>query len=164
MAKNQITLINNCLAFRVIIIKIDKLLKERSVFNLLDSPDTLIQSLNTKVNWTNILIIITKICFYLFEQVQSAEISLSLINLVTNLIEKCHYQCDGQILDSIKNSSLISIISNITDEFRQNAFLDMFKALLVAFPRSEIIVQLSLKFIANLFRVNNLILFVLERH
>jgi len=52
--KNNLTLINSCLAFRIIIIKIDKIIKEQNVFNILENDkENLIENIKKSIGQTS---------------------------------------------------------------------------------------------------------------
>ena len=144
-------LIEACLALENIINKIDNYLNENKnvMFNLSTDAESLIKKIKENINWSDFLIIVSKICFeVLVHDDQSAEIISQLVKLLTLLIEKCHFQCDGAILSLIKNSKLKEIIVNCNDLTRNN-FNEMFKVLLYAFPSSSVIINLALMFIEN---------------
>ena len=76
---------------------------------------------------------------------------LIVVNLFTSLIEKCHYQCESSLLDTIQSSSLLQIISQTNHEFGHNALIDMWKALLLLFQTNEVIINYSLEYLSFCF-------------
>lgn len=130
------------------------------------------ESIKSNINWSELLIIVTKVIMKVLDSSNdssgiSAEMTINFIQLLTSLIEKCHFQCDGKIIDIIQMSNLSDIISNST-EFTYNAIIDMFKALIFSFPNSPVIFETALGFIYNSFNVKissnmlNLLLFLLK--
>ena len=146
-------LLETCLSLKNLINQIDKLLKGTSELNVFVDKKKLEENLKEKINWSKILEAVCTVTMKLLPLIKSAEIILSLINLFTILVNKCHYQCDGKILQTIKDSKFIEIINNMEDDFSQNAFCDMWKTLILSFPDSEIIVELSLLFVSKCVKV-----------
>lgn len=177
-------LVEGCFALANIIIKIDNYLifiEKNSSFSkpliLSKSVDvkSLIDKIKQNINWSDILIIVSKILFCVILENKndsscidnnnkySAEIIIHLIKLTTLLINKCHFQCQGEILNVLKNSKLNDIM-HASNELTQSAFSEMFKALLVSFPKSITIMELSLNYIQIIFNckvdLNNLNVFL----
>lgn len=148
--QDQSLLIEGCLSLGSIISKIDNFFsdnKKIQVFNLTINSEELSGQIKQSINWSEILIVTTKIFFeVLLSRSHSAEVQMTFIKLLTMLIEKCHFQCDGSILDIINRSNLKEIIM-LKNELIQSALNDMFKALLFSFPSSEVIIELTLNFI-----------------
>ncbi len=152
-SKNNSILLESCLSLKNLINQIEKLLKGSSEINIYIDKKKLEQNLKTKINWALILERVCSVSFNLIPFIKSSETILSLINLFTGLLNKCHFQCDGKILDIIKNSRLIDIIDNMNDEFSQNAFIDMWKTLILSFPGSEILIRYALSFVSKSLKV-----------
>ena len=112
-SENNSILLESCLALKNIINQIDKLLKGACEINLFVDKKKLEEIIKNKINWSNILEIVCQVCMNLIPNIKSAEIILSLITLFTGLINKCHFQCDGKILEIIQNSKLLDIINNM---------------------------------------------------
>lgn len=168
---NKYILVEALLTLEGIIIKIDSYLssdEKKFIFNTTTDISTLITKIKSNINWSNLLIVSTKICFdVLVNDNFSAEIITQMIKLLTMLIEKCHFQCDGAILLIIKNSKLNEIIMNCNEITRTN-LNEMFKVLLFTFPNSGIILETCLLFIENSFTFKidlsslNMLLFFLK--
>jgi hypothetical protein len=156
--KKNLILLECCLALKTIITTLDKYTKSvSSGLSLSINRDKVLEDIKTKINWSDLLVIVSRICWSFMNQVKSAELILSLIGLFNILIQKCHYQCDGQIIEAIKNSQILDIINSVNDEFGQHAFVEMFKLLLLSFSDSTIIAEVCLIFISNCIKkdVNN---------
>jgi len=152
-SKNNGILLESCLSLKHLINQIEKLLRGSSEFNIFIDKKKLEQNLKSKINWALILEKVCCVSMDLIPFIKSSETILALISLFTGLLNKCHFQCDGKILDIIRNSQLIDIINNMNDEFCQNAFIDMWKTLILAFPGSDILIQYALSFISKCLRV-----------
>lgn len=152
-SKNNSILLESCLSLKNLINQIEKLLKGSSELNIFIDKKKLEQNLKNKINWALILERVCSVSMNLIPNIKSSETILSLINLFTGLLNKCHFQCDGKILDIIRNSQLIEIIDNMNDEFSQNAFIDMWKTLILSFPSSEILIRYALSFISKSLKV-----------
>lgn len=167
-SRNNVILLECCLAVKIIIAQIDKQLKGSSELNIISDKTTLENNVKTKINWSLLLSVISSVCLGLLPNVKSSELLLSLVNLFTILIQKCHFQCDGKILDVIQNSKITDVIQNVNDEFGQYAFIEMWKSLLISFPSSNIIAGYSLQYAAFTLKrelnINNLnfLLFTVE--
>lgn len=149
-SKNEYILIETCLSIKIILDTLDRQMNQSlDNLNVLINKEYYSKLIKTKINWCNLLCLVSQILMIVLPNIQSSELLVSLIKFFTTLIQKCHFQCDGKILDSIQNSKLIDITSNITDELRENAYFDMFKNLLVSFPSSEIIAGLSVHFVTK---------------
>lgn len=150
---NYDILLEACFSLKNLINQIDKLLKGNNELNVFVEKKKLEENIKEKINWSKILEAVCNVTMKLIPYIKSAEILLSLINLFTILVNKCHYQLDGKILQTIKDSKLIEIINNMEDDFSQNAFCEMWKTLILAYPDSEIIVELSLFFLSKCIKV-----------
>lgn len=157
-SKNNTILLESCLSLKNLINQIDKLIKGSSELNIYIDKKKLEQNLKSKINWALLLERVCSVSMNLIPFIKSSETILSLINLFTGLLNKCHFQCDGKILDIINNSQLIQIIDNMNDEFSQNAFIDMWKTLILSFPGSEILMRYSLSFVSKSLKVLFLII------
>jgi len=152
-SKNNSILLESCLSLKNLINQIEKLLKGSSELNIYIDKKKLEINLKKKINWVFILEKVCSVSMNLIPQIKSSETILALINLFTGLLDKCHFQCDGKILEIIKNSQLIEIIDKMDDEFSQNAFIDMWKTLILSFPASDILIRYALSFISKCLKV-----------
>lgn len=149
-SKNEYILIEICLSIKIILDSLDKQMNQGlDNLNVLINKDYYTNLIKTNINWCNLLCLVSQILMIVLPNIQSSELLVSLIKFFTSLIQKCHFQCDGKIVDSIQNSKLIEITSNINDELKENAYFDMFKNLLVSFPSSDIIASLSVHFVTK---------------
>ena len=137
-------------------------MKENKKFLVFEDKQKLQENIKTKINWSEALKIVSKVGLNIINL--SPDILLNIINLFTVLIEKCHYQCESGLLDTIQASSLLQIISTTNHEFGHNALIDMWKALLLLFQDNEVIINYSLEYISFCFfkeiDANNLGLFL----
>ena len=167
-SKNNSILLESCLSLKNLINQIEKLLKGSSELNIYIDKKKLEQNLKSKINWALLLEKVCSVSMNLIPFIKSSETILALINLFTGLLNKCHFQCDGKILEIVRNSQLIEIIDNMNDEFSQNAFIDMWKTLILSFPGSEILIRYALSFVSKslkvLFNLINLLINYLERN
>jgi len=152
-SKNNTILLESCLSLKNLINQIEKLLKGSSELNIYIDKKKLEQNLKSKINWAIILERVCSVSMSLIPYIKSSETIFALINLFTGLLNKCHFQCDGKILDIIRNSQLIKIIDNMNDDFSQNAFIDMWKTLILSFPQSEILIRYALSFVSKSLKV-----------
>lgn len=149
ISKNNFILCESCLALKIIINNLDKHVKENKKFSVFEDKDKLKENIKSKINWAEALKIVSKVGLNIINL--SPDILLIIINLFTSLIEKCHYQCESNLLDIIQSSSLLQIISQTTHEFGHNALIDMWKALLLLFQDNEVIINYSLEYITFCF-------------
>jgi len=137
------------LALKIVINNLNKHVKENKKFLVFEDKDKLKENIKSKINWADALKIVSKVGLNIINL--SPDILLIIINLFTSLIEKCHYQCESSLLDTIQSSSLLQIISQTTHEFGHNALIDMWKALLLLFQDNEVIINYSLEYISFCF-------------
>ncbi len=149
VSKNNIILCESCLALKIVINNLNKHVKENKKFLVFEDKDKLKENIKSKINWADALKIVSKVGLNIINL--SPDILLIIINLFTSLIEKCHYQCESSLLDTIQSSSLLQIISQTTHEFGHNALIDMWKALLLLFQDNEVIINYSLEYISFCF-------------
>lgn len=152
-SKNNNILLESCLSLKNLINQIDKLLKGSSELNVFIDKKKLETDIKNKINWSQILETVCSVAMNLIPNIKSAETILGLITLFTGLINKCHFQCDGKILNIIQSSKILDIINNMNDDFSQIAFIEMWKTLILSFPSSEILIQFALIFISNCIKV-----------
>ncbi len=148
-SQNNLIIIETMLAFKIIISHLDRILKTgQQNFNIHVDKNKLEMMIQKTVNWGDLIYTVSKVCLGWIHNIKSAELLLAIINLFTMLIQKCHYQCEGKIVEIIRDSGFPQVIQNLNDEFAQHAFVEMWKSLLLSFPDSEVIVNLSLQFIS----------------
>jgi hypothetical protein len=146
-SKNNVILLECCLALKNVITQFDTLAKPGYyTLNMHVDKRKLEENIRTRVNWGEVLTTVSTVCLGFMCNVKSAELMLSLINLFTFLLQKCHFQCDGKIIEIIQNSKFTEIIQKLNTDFAQHAFIEMWKSLLVSFPTSSIILDLTLQF------------------
>ena len=149
MCKNNLLLCESCIALKIIINNLDKHLKENKKFLVFEDKQKLQENIRIKINWAEVLKIVSRVGLNIINL--SPDILLTIVNLFTLLIEKCHFQCESSLLDTIQSSSLLQIISQTTHEFGHNALIDMWKALLLLFQDNEVIINYSLEYISFCF-------------
>lgn len=147
-------LLECCISLKIIIGKLDSNIKSNNPLNLSVNKQKLEEDIKSKINWPEVLNLVSAISFKLFSEIKSSETLLGLVNLFNGLIGKCHYQCNGEIIKSLKESRLTEIVLNIKDEFGQNAFIEMWKSLLVSFPDSYELFEIIMTFISVNIKVN----------
>lgn len=167
--KNDYILIESCLCMKSIIDTIDKQMsnKNESINTIVDK-ETFLILLKSKINWGNLLILVTNILGSIIPKIQSSELIVSLVKFFTSLIQKSHYQNSGEILNVITKSKLMEIISNCKDEFTENVYIEMYKNLIISFDDSHEVAQLAISFGSALLRKNvsvnnlNFILYIIK--
>jgi hypothetical protein len=146
-SKNNVILLECCLAIKNIVTQFDNFLKPGyQTLNMQVDKRKLEENMRNKINWGDVLTSVSTVCLSFISNVKSAELMLVLINLFTGLLQKCHFQCDGKIIEIIQNSKFTEIIEKLNTDFAQHAFIEMWKSLLVSFPNSSIILDLTLQF------------------
>ena len=154
-SKNNIILLECLLALKNILSIIDKFSKNNfqqlTLINLSVDSNKLQDSVRYQVDWGSMLTTVSNVCFDLMSNLKSAELLLALVNLLTALIQKCHYQCDGKIVDIIRNSKFREILLN-ENEFALSAFIEMWKSLVLSFPSSSVIADLVLQYVSVTFK------------
>ena len=146
---NNYILIQSCLCLKTILDSIDKMMLSNENINTIINRDLYSNLLKTKINWSNLLCLVSNLLSNILPTIKSSELIVSLVKFFTSLIKKCHYQNNGEILNSIKNSKLIEITSENKNEFTENVYIDMYKTLLITFPSSYEITEMSIFFIEN---------------
>ena len=167
--KNDYILIESCLCMKSIIDTIDKQMsnKNESINTIVDK-ETFLVLLKSKINWGNLLILVTNILGAILPKIQSSELIVSLVKFFTSLIQKSHYQNSGEILTVITKSKLMEIMSNCKDEFTENVYIEMYKTLIISFDDSFEVAQLAMSFGSALLRKNvsvnnlNFILYIIK--
>ena len=102
-------------------------------------------------------------------KIESSELLVALIDFFTSLIEKCHVQNDGNIINTIKNSKLIQLMTSFKDEFTEEIYRGMFQKLIINFHKSNTILEICLYYVENRIRQRpsfenfNLLLYVLSK-
>ena len=89
---------------------------------------------------------------YILPKIENSELLVALIEFFTSLIEKCHVQNEGNIIDTIKNSKLIELMNNFKDDFTEEIYRGMFQKLIVNFHTSNKILEICLFFVENRIR------------
>ena len=77
---------------------------------------------------------------------------MALIEFFTSLIEKCHVQNEGNIINTIKNSKLVELMNNFKDDFTEEIYRGMFQKLIVTFHTSNKILEICLFYVENRIR------------
>ena len=142
-------LLNSCLFLYLILVKIENFFKISSQYNLIKlglTNEDLKLRINKEVNWCDLLLTVSKICFekLLNENTESEDIK-TLVKLITLLLERSFFQDNASIIDVIKNSKLKEIISCCKD-LTQLAFIDMFKILIYMFSDNIDIINFCFEF------------------
>ena len=167
--KNVYILLESCLCLKNILKNIDILLVRHESINTYASKDNLINTIKSKIDWGNLFCKVTEIMNYILPKIESSELLVALIEFFTSLIEKCHVQNEGNIINTIKNSKLIEIMSNFKDEFTEEIYRGMFQKLIVNFHTSNKILEICLFFVENRIRQKpsfdniNLLLYVISK-
>jgi hypothetical protein len=116
------------------------------------SKDNLINTIKYKIDWSNLFYKVTEIMNFILPKIESSELLVALIEFFTSLIEKCHVQNEGNIINTIKNSKLIELMSNFKDEFTEEIYRGMFQKLITTFHTSNKILEICLFFVENRIR------------
>ena len=167
--KNVYILLESCLCLKNILKNIDILLVRQESFNIYTSKDNLINTIKSKIDWSNLFYKVTEIMNYILPKIENSELLLALIEFFTSLIEKCHVQNEGNIINTIKNSKLIEIMNNFKDDFTEEIYRGMFQKLIVTFHTSNKILEISLFFVENRIRQKptfeniNLLLYIISK-
>lgn len=167
--KNVYILLESCLCLNNILKNIDYLMVRHENINTFTSKDNLINTIKTKIDWGNLFFKVTEIMNYILPKIESSELLVALIEFFTSLIEKCHVQNEGNIINTIKNSKLIELMSNFKDEFTEEIYRGMFQKLIVNFHTSNKILEICLSFVENRIRQRpcieniNLLLYVISK-
>ena len=114
--KNVYILLESCLCLKNILKNIDILLVRHESINTYTSKDNLINTIKSKIDWRNLFFKVTEIMNYILPKIENSELLVALIEFFTSLIEKCHVQNEGNIIDTIKNSKLIELMNNFKDD------------------------------------------------
>ena len=167
--KNVYILLESCLCLKNILKNIDLLMARHENFNTFTSKDNLINIIKTKIDWGNLFCKVTEIMNFILPKIESSELFVALIEFFTSLIEKCHVQNEGNIINTIKNSKLIELMSNFKDEFTEEIYRGMFQKLIVNFHTSNKILEICLFFVENRIRQRpcfeniNLLLYIINK-
>ena len=167
--KNVYILLESCLCLNNILKNIDYLMVRHENINTFTSKDNLINTIKSKIDWGNLFCKVTEIMNYILPKIESSELFVALIEFFTSLIEKCHVQNEGNIINTIKNSKLIELMSNFKDEFTEEIYRGMFQKLIVNFHTSNKILEICLFFVENRIRQRpcleniNLLLYVISK-
>ena len=167
--KNVYILLESCLCLKNILKNIDLLMVRHESINTYTSKDNLINTIKSKIDWANLFCKVTEIMNYILPKIESTELLVSLIQFFTSLIEKCHVQNEGNIINTIKNSKLIEIMTNSKDEFTEEIYRGMFQKLIVNFHTSNKILEICLFFVENRIRQKpnfeniNLLLYIISK-
>ena len=166
---NTYVLLESCLCLQNIIKNIDHLMDRQENINTFTNKTNLIKTIKTKINWGDLFCKVTEIMNCILPEIKTSELLVALIEFFTSLIEKCHLQNDGNIINTIKNSKLIEMMSNLKDEFTEGVYRDMFQKLILNFPSSNEILEMSLFFVENRIRQKpsfeniNLLLYLISK-
>ena len=167
--KNVYILLESCLCLQNILKNIDYLMGRHANINTLTNTDSLINTIKTKIDWGNLFCKVTEIMNIILPKIESSELLVALIDFFTSLIEKCHVQNDGNIINTIKNSKLIELMTNFKDEFTEEIYRGMFQKLIINFHKSNTILEICLYFVENRIRQRpslenfNLLLYVVSK-
>ena len=167
--KNVYTLLESCLCLKNILKNIDYLMARHENINTFTSKDNLINIIKSKFDWGNLFCKITEIMNFILPKIESSELFVALIEFFTSLIEKCHVQNEGNIINTIKNSKLIELMTNFRDEFTEEIYRGMFQKLIVNFHTSNKILEICLFFVENRIRQRpsyeniNLLLYIISK-
>ena len=167
--KNVYILLESCLCLKNILKNIDILMVRHESINTYTSKDNLINTIKSKIDWANLFCKVTEIMNYILPKIESTELLVALIQFFTSLIEKCHVQNEGNIINTIKNSKLVEIMTNSKDEFTEEIYRGMFQKLIVNFHTSNKILEICLFFVENRIRLKpnfeniNLLLYIISK-
>ena len=167
--KNVYILLESCLCLQNILKNIDYLMIRHENIYTFTSKDNLINTIKYKIDWSNLFYKVTEIMNFILPKIESSELLVALIEFFTSLIEKCHVQNEGNIINTIKNSKLIELMSNFKDEFTEEIYRGMFQKLIITFHTSNKILEICLFFVENRIRQKptfeniNLLLYVISK-
>ena len=167
--KNVYILLESCLCLQNILKNIDYLMVSHENINTFTNKDNLINTIKTKIDWGNLFCKVTEIMNFILPKIESSELLVALIDFFTSLIEKCHVQNEGNIINTIKNSKLIELMTNFKDEFTEEIYRGMFQKLIINFHTSNKILEICLFFVENRIRQRpcfenfNLLLYVISK-
>ena len=167
--KNVYILLESCLCLQIILKNIDLLMAKNINIHTFTNKDNLINTIKLKIDWANLFCIVTEIMNYILPKIESSELLVALIELFTSLIEKCHVQNESNIINTIKNSKLLELMSNFKDDFTEEIYRGMFKKLIVTFHSSNKILEICLFFVENRiiqrpsFENINLLLYIISK-
>ena len=150
--KNAYILLESCLCLQNILKNIDYLMVRHENIYTFTSKDNLINTIKSKIDWSNLFCKVTEIMNFILPKIESSELLVALIEFFTSLIEKCHVQNEGNIINTIKNSKLIELMSNFKDEFTEEIYRGMFQKLIINFHTSNKILEICLFFVENRIR------------
>ena len=167
--KNVYILLESCLCLQTILKNIDLLMARNINIHTFTNKDNLINTIKLKIDWANLFCIVTEIMNYILPKIESSELLVALIEFFTSLIEKCHVQNESNIINTIKNSKLLELMSNFKDDFTEEIYRGMFKKLIVTFHSSNKILEICLFFVENRilqkpsFENINLLLYIISK-
>ena len=144
------------------------MVKNESI-NTYTSKNNLINTIKSKIDWANLFCKVTEIMNYILPRIESTELLVALIQFFTSLIEKCHVQNEGNIINTIKNSKLVEMMTNSKDEFTEEIYRGMFQKLIITFHSSNKILEICLFFVENRIRQKpnfeniNLLLYIISK-
>ena len=167
--KNVYILLESCLCLKNILKNIDLLMVKNESINTYTSKNNLINTIKSKIDWANLFCKVTEIMNYILPRIESTELLVALIQFFTSLIEKCHVQNEGNIINTIKNSKLVEMMTNSKDEFTEEIYRGMFQKLIVTFHSSNKILEICLFFVENRIRQKpnfeniNLLLYIISK-
>ena len=167
--KNVYILLESCLCLKNILKNIDILLSRQESINTYTSKNNLMNTIKSKIDWSNLFYKVTEIMNYILPKIENSELLVALIEFFTSLIEKCHVQNEGNIINTIKNSKLVEIMTNFKDDFTEEIYRGMFQKLIVTFHTSNKILEICLFFVENRIRQKpsfeniNLLLYIISK-
>ena len=167
--KNVYILLESCLCLKNILKNIDILMVKNESINTYTSKNNLINTIKSKIDWANLFCKVTEIMNYILPRIESTELLVALIQFFTSLIEKCHVQNEGNIINTIKNSKLVEMMTNSKDEFTEEIYRGMFQKLIITFHSSNKILEICLFFVENRIRQKqnfeniNLLLYIISK-
>ena len=146
--KNVYILLESCLCLKNILKNIDILMVRHESINTYTNKDNLINTIKSKIDWANLFCKVTEIMNYILPKIESTELLVALIQFFTSLIEKCHVQNENNIINTIKNSKLVEIMTNSKNEFTEEIYRGMFQKLILNFHTSNKILILIYYYIS----------------
>ena len=167
--KNVYILLESCLCLKNILKNIDILMVRHESINTYTNKDNLINTIKSKIDWANLFCKVTEIMNYILPKIESTELLVALIQFFTSLIEKCHVQNENNIINTIKNSKLVEIMTNSKNEFTEEIYRGMFQKLILNFHTSNKILEICLFFVENRIRQKpsceniNLLLYIISK-
>ena len=167
--KNVYILLESCLCLKNILKNIDILMVRHESINTYTNKDSLINTIKSKIDWSNLFYKVTEIMNYILPKIENSELLVALIEFFTSLIEKCHVQNEGNIINTIKNSKLVELMNNFKDDFTEEIYRGMFQKLIVTFHTSNKILEICLFYVENRIRQKpsfenmNLLLYILSK-